>query len=91
MTTERTMDTSTDTSPFAGFEIITVDAMNSSVFSDITLCRPLKVKPTFRKNMLTPSSKSRISRARNQQEAGSNFMILWKFDLDLSSSEKGSG
>jgi hypothetical protein len=38
-----------------GFEVLTAVLIKSSVFWDITPCSPLKVKPTFRRNISPPS------------------------------------
>jgi hypothetical protein len=52
-----------------GFEVLTAVVMKSSVFSDITLCGPLKVNRHFGGTCCFPLQGRRIPQARNQHEA----------------------
>jgi hypothetical protein len=41
------------------FEVLTMVAMKSSIFRDITPCSPVKSQPVFQRNISPPSSGSK--------------------------------
>jgi hypothetical protein len=54
---------------FVGFEVLTADVMNSSIFWDITRCSPFKVNRHFGGTCCLHLHGRRKSQARNQREA----------------------
>jgi hypothetical protein len=55
------------------FTTPTAVVTKSLIFWDVTPCSRLKVKPTFRRNTLPPSTGHRIRQARHQYKAGFLF------------------
>jgi hypothetical protein len=68
-------------SSYAGFEVLTVEVMNSSIFWDIKLCSLLKVNQNLRGTCHLYLQGWRVSQARNQHEAGSKLQP-WRLHSD---------
>jgi hypothetical protein len=62
---------------FAGFEVLAVMVMKSSVFWDITMCSLSKVNPRVGGTCHIHLQGRRISQARNHHKAGSKKILVW--------------
>jgi hypothetical protein len=71
------------TNKYEGFEVLTAMVVKSTIFWDITLCRPSKVNRRFERTYNLHLLGRRISRARKQVESRVMLVSCSAYSLTL--------